>query len=71
MVGHIRGDDLKVASVEAPAEAMLEDADGTIWVATENRVLRFSTATQEQVGTAIIVPRPLLSGPLQRVVLYG
>jgi signal transduction histidine kinase/ligand-binding sensor domain-containing protein len=65
MVGHIRGDDLRVTSVGAPPEGMLEDDEGTIWVATENRVLRFSAATQEQVATTIILPRPFLSGPLQ------
>src|SRR5258708_35907262 len=37
LVVHIRGDDLTIASVEASPEAMLEDSDGTIWVATENR----------------------------------
>lgn len=65
LVGHIRGDDLTIASVEASPEAMLEDSDGTIWVATENRVLRFNAATQEQAGTALTLPRPFLSGLIE------
>jgi signal transduction histidine kinase/ligand-binding sensor domain-containing protein len=65
LVGHIRGDDLTTFSVGAPAEAMLEDRDGTLWVATENRILRFRAATQEQIGAAITLPGAFLSGPLQ------
>jgi len=65
LVGHIRGDDLTTFSVGTQAEAMLEDRDATLWVATENRVLRFRAATQEQNGAAITLPGPLLSGPLQ------
>jgi ligand-binding sensor domain-containing protein len=34
LVGHIRGDDLTTFSVGAPAEAILEDRDGTLWVAS-------------------------------------
>ncbi len=65
LVGHIRGDDLTTFSIGAQAEAMLEDRDGTLWVATENRVLRFRAATQEEIGAAITLPGPLFSGPLQ------
>src|ERR1700674_424561 len=35
LVGHIRGDDLVTVSVGAQPEALLEDRDGTLWVATE------------------------------------
>src|ERR1700730_1469834 len=65
LVGHIRGDDLTTFPVGAQAEAMLEDRDGILWVATENRVLRFRAATQEQIGAAITLPEPFLSGLLQ------
>ena len=65
LVGHIRGDDLTTSSLGAQIEAMLEDHDGTLWVTTENSLLRFRPATQEQIGTAIALPGPLLSGPLQ------
>jgi signal transduction histidine kinase/ligand-binding sensor domain-containing protein len=44
---------------------MLEDRDGTLWVTTEDHVLRFRAATQEQMGTAIALPGPFLSGVLQ------
>jgi ligand-binding sensor domain-containing protein len=44
---------------------MLEDHDGTLWVTTENYLLPFHAATQEQIGTAIALPGPFLSGPLQ------
>src|SRR3984893_5723231 len=66
LVGHLRGDDLTTFSVVAQPEAILEDHDGTLWVATENRVLRFRAATHEQIGAAIILPGPFLSGPLQQ-----
>jgi signal transduction histidine kinase/ligand-binding sensor domain-containing protein len=65
LVGHIRGDDLTTSSMGAQIEAMLEDRDGTLWVATENYLLRFHAATQERIGSAIVLPGPLLSGPLQ------
>lgn len=65
LVGHIRGEGLTTFSVGAQAEAILEDRDGTLWVATENRVERFRAATQEPMGEAITLPGPLLSGPLQ------
>jgi signal transduction histidine kinase/ligand-binding sensor domain-containing protein len=44
---------------------MFEDREGVIWTATENHVLRFRAATQEQIGTAIALPGNFLSGPLQ------
>jgi len=66
LVGHIRGDDLTTFSVGAQAEAMLEDRDGTLWVTTEDHILPFRAATQEQIGTAITrYPEPFLSGPFQ------
>ncbi len=65
LVGHIRGDDLTTFSVGAQAEAMLEDRDGTLWVTTEDHILRFRAATQEQIGTAITLPGTFLSGPFQ------
>jgi signal transduction histidine kinase/streptogramin lyase len=51
--------------VGASPKGILEDSDGTIWVATENGLFQFKAATQEQVGPVIIVPRPYLSGPIQ------
>jgi signal transduction histidine kinase/ligand-binding sensor domain-containing protein len=65
LVGHIRGDDLTTLSVGAQVEGILENRDETVLVSTANQLLRFSTATQEQVGAAIALPEPLLSGPLQ------
>jgi len=65
LVGHIRGEDLTTFSVGAQVEAILEDRDGMLWVSTENDLLRFRTATQEQIGTAITLPGTLLSGPIQ------
>src|SRR3984893_11774190 len=65
LVGHIRGDDLTTSSVGAQVVAMLEDRDGALWVATENHVVRFRAATQEQIGAVIALPGPVLSGPLQ------
>src|SRR5580700_1877882 len=65
LVGHIRGDDLTTFSVGAQVEALLEDRDGTLWVTTENHLLRFRPATQEQIGPAITLSGAFLSGPLQ------
>jgi signal transduction histidine kinase/ligand-binding sensor domain-containing protein len=65
LVGRIRGEDLTTFSVGVQAEAMLEDRDGKLWVATEDRVLRFRAATQEPIGAAIELPGTFLSGPLQ------
>jgi ligand-binding sensor domain-containing protein/signal transduction histidine kinase len=65
LLGHIRGDDLTTSSVGAQIEAMLEDREGVLWAATENHVLRFRAATQEQIGTAITLPGNFLSGPVQ------
>lgn len=65
LVGHIRGDDLTVSSVGTQVEAMLEDSDGTLWLTTKDRIIRFRTATQPQIGTATVLPGPFLSGPLQ------
>jgi signal transduction histidine kinase/ligand-binding sensor domain-containing protein len=44
---------------------MFEDRDSTLWVTTENRLLRFHAAIQEQIGTAVALPGLFLSGPLQ------
>src|SRR6202048_818849 len=65
LVGHILGDDLTVSPVGAQVEAILEDRDGTVWVSTEDYLLRFRATTQGQVGTAITLPETFLSGPLQ------
>lgn len=65
LVGHIRGDDLRTFSVGAQAEAILEDREGTLWVATESRVMRFRAVTQEPIGAAIALPGAFLSGPFQ------
>jgi ligand-binding sensor domain-containing protein/signal transduction histidine kinase len=65
LVGHIRDDDLTTFPVGRQAEAMLEDRDGTLWVATEDHLLRFRAKTQEQIGNAIALPGSFLSGPLQ------
>src|SRR3984893_14117550 len=65
LVGHIRGDDLTTSSIGAPIEAMLEEHDGTLWVATENHLFRLRAATQEQISNPITLPGDFLSGPLQ------
>jgi ligand-binding sensor domain-containing protein/signal transduction histidine kinase len=65
LVGRIRGDDLTTFSIGAQAEAMLEDRDGILWVATQNRLSRFRAATQEQIGAAITLPGRFVSGLLQ------
>jgi signal transduction histidine kinase/ligand-binding sensor domain-containing protein len=65
LVGQIREDDLTTFSVGAQVEALLESRDGTLWVSTADRLLRFSTVTQEQVGITMALPGTLLSGPLQ------
>ena len=65
LVGHILGDDLTTIPVGARVEAILEDRDDTLWVTTENYLLRFRAATHEQIATAITLPGTFQSGPLQ------
>src|ERR1700737_2011755 len=65
LVGHIRGEDLTTFSVGMQVEAILEDRDRTLWVMTKDHVQRFGAETLEQMGTAIQLPGPFLSGPLQ------
>ena len=65
LIGHIRGDDLTSSSVGPEIQAMLEDPDGTLWVVAGDQVLRFRAAIQEQIGSAIALPGPFLSGLLQ------
>src|SRR4030088_1786197 len=45
VVGRVRGDDLTTATVDAPVEALLEARDRTLWVATEERIVRFNPDT--------------------------
>ena len=65
LVGHIRGNDLTTFSVGTEVQAILEDADGTLWVTAGDQLLRIRGETQEQIGSAIELPRPFLSGLLQ------
>jgi signal transduction histidine kinase/ligand-binding sensor domain-containing protein len=65
LVGHIRGDDLTTSFLGPEIQAMLEDPDGTLWVIAGDHVLRFRATTQEQIGSAIALPGPFLSGLLQ------
>jgi len=66
LLGHLRGDELTTHPIGAQVEAIIEDRDdGWLWVTTENNLLRFRAATQEQVGTAIKLSGTFLSGPLQ------
>jgi signal transduction histidine kinase/ligand-binding sensor domain-containing protein len=65
LLGHIVGDALTISPVGAQVEAILEDRDGTVWVTTENDLLRFNAKTQGQIGAEIALPEIFLSGPLQ------
>src|SRR6266478_6683991 len=65
LVGRIVGSDLATASVDAPVEALLEARDGTLWVATAKRVVRFHPQTLAQVGHAIGLSADFYSGLLQ------
>ena len=66
VLGHIRGDDLTVSSnLGAQPETILEDRGGTLWVATENRILRFHAANLGQIGVEISLPGSFLSGLFQ------
>jgi len=58
LVGHTRGDDLTTVSVGRQVEAMLEDRDGTLWVATGNHLFRFRKR--------LSVPRPTWQYPAAR-----
>src|SRR5260370_14646646 len=64
VVGHVRGDDLTTSFVGPEIQAMLEDANGTLWVMAGDSVLTFRAATQEQIGSAIALPGLFLFGLL-------
>jgi ligand-binding sensor domain-containing protein/signal transduction histidine kinase len=65
LVGHVRGDDLTSTTTDAPVEALLEARDGTVWVATAKRIVRFRPDTLMQIGPAINLPADFHSGLLQ------
>jgi ligand-binding sensor domain-containing protein/signal transduction histidine kinase len=65
LVGQLRGEDLTTVSVDAQAAALLEDRDGTLWVATPHDVLRFRASTRERIGGPMPLPGSWLSGPFQ------
>ena len=65
LVGRVRGDDLTSATTDAPVEAVLEARDGTHWVATAKRIVRFHPDTLVQIGSAINLPANFYSGLLQ------
>jgi signal transduction histidine kinase/ligand-binding sensor domain-containing protein len=65
LVGHIRGNDLTTSSVGTEVQAIREDSDGTLFVMAGDQLLRFRGETQEQIGSAIELPGPFLSGLLQ------
>ncbi|MCU1386170.1 MAG: two-component system sensor kinase, partial [Acidobacteria bacterium] len=65
LVGQIRGDDLTALSVGAPAEALLVDRDGTLWVTMPHQLLRFAASTRQPIGRVITLPGSVLSGPIQ------
>ena len=65
IVGRVQGDDIAVATVDAPVEAMLESRDGSLWVATRKRVVRLHSQTLAQTGSAINLPADFYSGLVQ------
>ena len=65
LVGRVREDDLTSATTDAPVEALLEARDGTLWVATAKRIVRFHPDTLVQIGSAINLPADFYSGLLQ------
>jgi signal transduction histidine kinase/ligand-binding sensor domain-containing protein len=64
-VGRARGDDITTATIDAPVEALLEARDRTLWVATEERIVRFHPDTLAQIGPVINLPADFYSGLLQ------
>lgn len=65
LVGHVHGDDLSTAAIDAPVEAILETREGTLWAATARRVVRLHAETLAQVGDTISLPADFYSGLLQ------
>jgi signal transduction histidine kinase/ligand-binding sensor domain-containing protein len=65
LIGHVNGSDLTTSFVGPAIQAMLEDPTGTLWVIAGDQLLRFRGQAQEQIGSAIALPAPFLSGLLQ------
>jgi signal transduction histidine kinase/ligand-binding sensor domain-containing protein len=65
LVGHVNGSDLTTSFVGPAIQAMLEDPTGTLWVIAGDQLRRFRGQAQEQIGGAIALPAPFLSGLVQ------
>jgi len=65
IVGRVQGDDIAVATVDAPVEAMLEARDGSLWVATRKQIVRFHPETLAPTGSVINLPADFYSGLVQ------
>src|SRR6266403_4522846 len=65
IVGRVQGDDITVATVDAPVEAMLEARDGSLWVATRKQIVRFHPETLAPTGSVINLPADFYSGLVQ------
>src|SRR5712664_101008 len=65
LIGRVNGSDLTTSFVGPAIQAMLEDPTGILWVIAGYQLLRFRGQAQEQIGSAIALPAPFLSGLLQ------
>ena len=65
IVGRVRGENfVSVRSGEA-VQAVLEDRDGTVWVAAGDRLLQIRPNQLSSTDAEVSLPSNLLSGPLQ------
>jgi ligand-binding sensor domain-containing protein/signal transduction histidine kinase len=65
IVGRVRGENLVSVRSGAAVRGVLEDRDGVVWVATEDRLLKYPGAQLSSTPVVFSLPANLLSGPFQ------
>jgi ligand-binding sensor domain-containing protein/signal transduction histidine kinase len=65
VIGRLRGERAVSIRVAAAVQSVLEDRDGTVWVAAENRLLHYPSDLLSSPPAEVFLPSTWLSGPLQ------
>ena len=65
IVGRVQGENFVSVRSGAAVQAVLEDREGTVWVAAGDRLLQIRPDQLSSTAAAVSLPSSLLSGPLQ------
>src|SRR5580700_513299 len=65
IVGRVQGENFVSVRSGAAVQAVLEDRDGTVWVAAGDRLLQIRPNQLSSTDAEVSLPSNLLSGPLQ------